>query len=148
MLVICCVWACTCVSGHAYSWRHVWKARGWFWVSCSIASPTHPLPPMYFPEPHACRFGYVGWPTSPQILLFSTPHHTDVHSHIWLLCGCSSGPHACVGSPWPTETPLWPLNFLILAVFRVLSSCAKKTCLEGQDWLCTSLALGPLISFN
>lgn len=51
-----------------------------------------------FPEPQTCHFRYIGWPVSLRILPFSTPHHitrvTDVLSHIWLLCGCSSGPHA------------------------------------------------------
>lgn len=40
-MVTCRVCTCPCESGYTYPYGHVWKARGCYWLSFTIASPTH-----------------------------------------------------------------------------------------------------------
>lgn len=151
MLVICCVWACPCVSGHAYSWRHLWKVRGWFWVSSSIASPTHFFfflsYIMYFSWTSDLPFSLYWSASEPpnSAFLYSPPHYWGcrcTQSHLAFMRMFVRSSCLC-GKPLTHQAASLAPEFPYIGCFQILSLCAKKTCLEGQDWLCTSLALVP-----
>lgn len=77
--------------------------------------------------------------------LYSPPHYWGyrcTQSHLAFMWMFVRSSWLC-GKPLTHQAASLASEFPYIGCFQILSLCAKKTCLEGQDWLCTSLALVP-----